>query len=136
MDERFSDDALKTAFIWLTSGRREEAEALADEALADNRSNGRAWHLKGLCAFGDGRLDAALAALDEAVDLGAVSASLLLHRAWILRRAGRQEQAAEVLTEAVATYPDDLELLVALAQLVVEHKNLRWQTKYLHAHIN
>ena len=114
MDERFSDDALKTAFIWLTSGRREEAEALADEALADNRSNGRAWHLKGLCAFGDDRLDAALAALDEAVDLGAVSASLLLHRAWILRRAGRQEQAAEVLTEAVATYPDEIELLVAL----------------------
>lgn len=110
-----NDDALESGFIWVTSGRGPEAEALADAALAADRANGVAWHLKGLCAFGEGRLDAALAALDEAMELGAVSAKLLLHRAWILRRADRSDAAEATLSEAAALYPDDVELLVALA---------------------
>lgn len=108
-------DSLESGFIWVASGRREEAEAMANAAIIEDRRNGFAWHLKGLCAFGDGRLDAALAALDEAVELGARSARLMLHRAWILRRAERQMEAAACLEEAAALYPDDIELLVALA---------------------
>ncbi len=110
-----SDDTLQSAFFWVASGRVAEAEAAADQALAADRANGVAWHLKGLCAFGDGRLDAALAALDEAIELGAESAKLLLHRAWILRRAERLTAAEEALRDAVARYPEDLELLIALA---------------------
>jgi len=108
-------DSLESGFIWVASGRREEAEAMANAAIIEDRRNGVAWHLKGLCAFGDGRLDAALAALDEAVELGAQSERLMLHRAWILRRAEREEEAANCLTEAAALYPKDIELLVALA---------------------
>ena len=108
-------DSLESGFIWVAGGRRDEAEAMANAALIEDRRNGVAWHLKGLCAFGDGRLDAALAALDEAVELGARSPRLMLHRAWILRRADRAEEAARHLEEASALYPDDVELLIALA---------------------
>lgn len=108
-------DSLESGFMWLASGRRDEAEAMANAAIIEDRRNGLAWHLKGLCAFGDGRLDAALAALDEAVELGARTPRLMLHRAWILRRAERQAEATACLEEAAALYPDDIELLVALA---------------------
>lgn len=108
-------NSLESGFIWVATGRREEAEAMANAAIIEDRGDGLAWHLKGLCAFGDGRTDAALAALDEAVELGARSARLMLHRAWILRRAERQDAAAACLEEAAGLFPDDVEILVALA---------------------
>jgi len=115
MDERVNVERFDIAFMWVAQGRVADAEAVADEALAADRADGVAWHLKGLCAFGEGRLDAALAALDEASELGALSAKLLLHRAWILRRAERAQEAAATLTAAVDAFPDDVELLIALA---------------------
>jgi tetratricopeptide (TPR) repeat protein len=108
-------DPLESGFIWVLSGRRDEAESLANAAISENRGNGLAWHLKGLCAFGDGRLDAALAALDEAVELGARSPRLLLHRSWIMRRAERSEEVEACLEEALALYPSDVDLLFAAA---------------------
>jgi len=72
---------------------------------------GAVWHLKGLLAWGDGEREAALSWLGQAFEADPGALGVGADLAIALAEGGREEDAAAVITRALASRPGDERLL-------------------------
>jgi len=108
---------LYLARVLSEKGEIKEAEKLAFNLLADNPNDIRTLRFASALAKQQGKLHEAQSLLDQAAELSAESAMVLLERARMHWAAGRSEQALEDLQRANAMLPWDTPLAKSIAQL-------------------
>jgi len=108
---------LYLARILREKGDVKEAEKLAFNLLADNPNDIRTLRFASAIARQQGKLHEAQSLLDQAAELSAESAMVLLERARMHWAAGRSEQAMEDLNRANAMLPWDTPLAKSIEQL-------------------
>jgi tetratricopeptide (TPR) repeat protein len=108
---------LYLARILREKGDVQGAEKLAFDLLADNPYEIRTLRFAAALARQQGKLHEAQSLLDQAAELSAESAMVLLERARMHWTAGRSEQALEDLERANAMLPWDTPLAKSIKQL-------------------
>jgi tetratricopeptide (TPR) repeat protein len=94
-----------------------KTEKLLESLLADNPQDVRALRLAAEISIEERKFDEASAFLDRAAEFSAESAMVLLDRARLRWRAGRNREALEDLDRAKAMLPWDTPLLRAISNL-------------------
>ncbi|MEZ6038103.1 MAG: SPASM domain-containing protein [Planctomycetota bacterium] len=110
---------------WLRLNAERVPEALADAraavaAIGDDRAHvlaPDAFDVFGLASAAAGDAATAVTAMDELVQLRPNAADTFVHRAWVLVRAGRVDEARSSLDEALDLAPDSAEALQLRASL-------------------
>ncbi len=100
-----SDIVVHAAELLLRSGRTDEAVALLAEATVHDPYNPIPWRVLSAAELQGERHDAALAAVERALDLAPDTAEYHLHRGHLLYRLGAFAAAAEAVNRAVALEP-------------------------------
>jgi tetratricopeptide (TPR) repeat protein len=108
---------LYLAWILRARGDYPEAEKIAEALLADNPQDIRTLRLSSSLAGERGKTEEAVAFLDEAAELSAEGALVLLDRARLRWIAGRGGEALEDLSRARAMLPPDTPLLRSIEHL-------------------
>jgi tetratricopeptide (TPR) repeat protein len=108
---------LYLARVLREKGETQDAEKLAFGLLSDNPYDVRALRFASALANQQGRTYEARALLDQAAELSAESAMVLLDRARLHWQAGRSAEALEDLERAQAILPWDTPLVKSIEQL-------------------
>lgn len=112
------DTHTQAAFILAACGEIAAAAAHAESAVAQQAESAEAWRALGQVRHVQGRLREAEAALHNALSLEPQPATHCLRQlGWILRSAGRLDEACCVFSQALAAAPDDPVCLYELAEL-------------------
>ena len=116
--------AIHAAELLLRAGRADDAAALLDAAIRRDPAEAMLWRLSSAAESLRDAAEAALAAIDRALELAPGNAEYHLHRGHLLYRCGDYHAAAEAIGRAAALDPASqearraqLDLLLASGQL-------------------
>jgi len=98
-------NALHATELLLRTGRYDEAAAIILDAVDQHREDPVAFRLLSATQMLRGLVEDALAAIDRALDLSPQMVEYHLHRAHLLHRLGRFDEAAEAVGRAAALDP-------------------------------
>jgi predicted O-linked N-acetylglucosamine transferase (SPINDLY family) len=100
------DQQFQHALEHYQQGRVADAERVLLEVSRWQPDRADVWHLLGIMAQSDGRLDEAVALIGKAIELDDTIAAAHNNRAVLLRRLGRPEEALASFDRAIALEPD------------------------------
>lgn len=126
-----SQPVLQQAFQLFQESRFAEARQLCQQVLAADAKNADAWHVLGLVARGDGRLDIAIDCLKKSVALQPDSIESRNNFASALKEAGFLEDAANAYRDALRLRKDDAVLHSNLGSVLNNLKRYEEAKKHL-----
>ena len=119
--------------LYNQQGRNDEAETLLREGIDRTPEEGELHYSLGLLLAEEQRLEEAATSLGRAAELIPTRARVRYNYGLALQQLGRLEQADAALVEASAIDPGDPDILLALAQLLMDRREWDRAREYARA---